>query len=38
MHERYGDPVDRTKAEVVRALLDELEMPSSEATGKFLDQ
>ena len=38
MHERYGDPVERTKAEVVRAILEELEMPSSEAKGHFLDQ
>ena len=38
MNEAYGDPVERTKTEIVRAMLDELEMPSSEAKGKFLDQ
>ena len=38
MHQEYGDPVERTKAELVRAMLDELEMPTSEAKGKFLDQ
>ena len=35
MHEEYGDPVDRTTAEIVRAMLAELELPTSEAKGKF---
>jgi hypothetical protein len=38
MRERYGDPVERTQAEIVRAYLDELEMPTSPASGKYLDQ
>ena len=38
MHQEYGDPVERTKAEIVRAMLSELELPSSEAKGHFLDQ
>ena len=38
LHERYGDPAERSKAELVRAYLEELGMPTSEAKGQFLDQ
>ncbi|MGE0356202.1 MAG: DUF5076 domain-containing protein [Burkholderiales bacterium] len=38
IHERYGDPAERTKAELVKAMLQELEVPSSEARGEFLNQ
>jgi hypothetical protein len=38
MHERFGDAPEKTSAEVVRALLEELEMPTSEAHGKFLEK
>ena len=38
LNERYGDPVERTKAEIIRALLTELDMPTTEAKGQFLEQ
>ena len=38
MQEQFGDSVEKTKAEIVRALLEELEMPTSEAKGRFLEQ
>jgi hypothetical protein len=38
MQERFGDSVEKTQAEIVRSLLEELEMPTSEAKGKFLAQ
>ncbi|MBL8514867.1 MAG: DUF5076 domain-containing protein [Betaproteobacteria bacterium] len=38
LNERYGDPIERTKAEIVRALLTELDLPTSETKGHFLEQ
>jgi hypothetical protein len=38
MQERFGDPPERTRAEIVRAMLVELEMPTTEAKGQFLGQ
>jgi hypothetical protein len=38
MQERYGDPPERTRAELVRALTEELDIPTSDAKGGFLSQ
>ena len=38
MQERFGDPAERTRAEIVRAMLVELDIPTTEAKGQFLDQ
>ena len=38
MSERYGDPPERTRETIARALLEELRLPTSAANGAFLDQ
>ena len=37
LHERHGKETEETKVQVVRALLGELRLPTSEAHGKFWD-